>query len=72
MIQLEFMLGQLPGNTGDIYRLPCKHISVVLQETYERVFPFGYEARADDCRLAFVQEAKAGFLGFFNRLYGSG
>jgi hypothetical protein len=66
------MLGRLFGDTRHVCGLPWKHIPVVLQKTNEHVFLFGGEAGVDDHRLVFIQEAKIGFLGFFNRPHGSG
>jgi hypothetical protein len=66
------VLVKLPRDDKHIYGLPCKHILVVLQETVKHVFLFSGEDGANDRSVAFIREAKVGFLGFFNRLHGSG
>lgn len=65
-IHLRFVLGQFYGNSRDVCGLPCKHVSVVLQELNGRIFVFGDEARADGCRLVCVREAKVVLLGSSN------
>ena len=36
----KVLLNHLPGNTGDVESLPCKHIDIRPQEGDERVFLF--------------------------------
>ena len=41
------VLNYFPGNTGDVRRLPCKHVDVRPQESNERAFLFGVESGTD-------------------------
>jgi hypothetical protein len=65
-VHLQFVLSQFLGNSGHVCEMPCRHVSVVLQEPDEHVFLFAGEAGANGRRLACVKEAKVGLLGFFN------
>jgi hypothetical protein len=61
------VLGQLSRDSQDVRRLPCEHITVVLQELDEHAFLFVVEARTDDCSLAFIRESKFDPFSFFSR-----
>ena len=41
------VLNYLPGNTGDIRQLPCKHVDIRPQESNERAFLFGVKRGTD-------------------------
>src|SRR3954470_17373655 len=43
----KMVLNYFPGNTGDVRRLPCKHIDIRLQESNERAFLFRVESGTD-------------------------
>ena len=43
----KVVLDYFPGNTGDIRRLPCKHVDIRPQESNERAFLFGVKSGAD-------------------------
>ena len=43
----KMVLDYFPGNTGDIRRLPCKHVDIRPQESNERAFLFGVKSGAD-------------------------
>src|SRR3954470_23292921 len=43
----ELVLNHPPGNTGDVGRLPCKHVDIRPQEGNERAFLFTVERGTD-------------------------
>src|SRR3954471_14959543 len=43
----KLVLNYLPGNTGDVRRLPCKHIDIRPQEGNERAFLFAVKCGTD-------------------------
>src|SRR4051812_47338116 len=43
----KVVLNYFPGNTGDVRRLPCKHVDVRPQESNERAFLFRVESGTD-------------------------
>src|SRR3954465_15948250 len=43
----KLVLNHLPGNTGDVRWLPCKHIDIRPQEGNERAFLFAVERGTD-------------------------
>ena len=43
----KVVLNHFPGNTGDIRRLPRKHVDIRPQESNERAFLFGVKSGAD-------------------------
>src|SRR6187401_417388 len=43
----KLMLNHFPGNTGDVRRLPCKHVDIRPQESNERAFLFRIKRGAD-------------------------
>jgi hypothetical protein len=61
------VLGQFSRDSQHIRRLPCKYISIILQELDERAFLFVVEARADDGGLAFMSEPQVDPLCLFSR-----
>ena len=60
------MLGQLSQDFRHVQRLPCEHVSVVLQKLDELAFLFVGKARVDDRGLALVGEPKVDPLCFFS------
>lgn len=62
-VGFQFELAQLPEDPEHVNRLPCKHVSVILQELDEHAFLFLEEARSDGRHLACVREAEVGLLG---------
>jgi hypothetical protein len=63
----EFVLGQFSRDSRHARRLPCVHISIVLQELGERTFLFVVEASVDYCNLAFIRESQIDPFSFFSR-----
>jgi hypothetical protein len=61
------VLGQFSWDSRHIHRLPCKYISIILQELDERAFLFIVEARAIDGGLAFISEPQVDPLCPFSR-----
>jgi hypothetical protein len=61
------VLGQLSRDSRHICRLPCEHISIVLQELDNRTFLFVVEAETDDCGLAFIRESEVDSFSSFSR-----
>jgi hypothetical protein len=57
-IDLQFVLGQFSWDSRHILRLPCKYVSVILQESDERAFLFIVQVGDDDDSLAFISEPK--------------
>jgi hypothetical protein len=39
-IHLQLVLGHLSWDSWDVHRLPCEHVSIVLQKLDERAFVF--------------------------------
>jgi hypothetical protein len=68
-IGLQFVLVQFSRDSRHILRLPCKYVSVILQELDERAFLFVVEARADDGGLAFISKPQVDPLCLFSRLH---
>jgi hypothetical protein len=66
-IDLHFVLGHFSWDSRHIRRLPCKYVSVILQEPDERAFLFFIKAGADDGRLAFISEPQVDPLCFLSR-----
>jgi hypothetical protein len=66
-VHYKFVLGQLSQDSRHVHRLPCEHISIVLQELDKRAFLFVVEAGADDCSLAFIRESQIDPFSFFSR-----
>jgi hypothetical protein len=57
-IHLEVVLNHLSQDSRHVRRLPCEHISVILQKLDEHAFLLVSEAIADDRSLALVREPK--------------
>ena len=68
-VHFEFVLGQLSRDYRHVRGLPCKHVTVVLQELDKRAFLFVVEAGTYDCGLAFIRESEVDSFSFFSRLH---
>jgi hypothetical protein len=66
-IDLQFVLGQFSWDSLHIRKLPCEHVSVILQEPDERAFLFVIQARADDGSLVFLSKPKVDPLRLLSR-----
>jgi hypothetical protein len=48
LVDFEFVLNQVPGDSGHVGWAPCKDVGVVHEEAGEREFLFGVEVGSDD------------------------
>jgi hypothetical protein len=63
------VLDQFSRDSRHIRRLPCKYVSVILQEPDERAFLFVIKAGTDDGSLALIRESQINPLSIFSRPY---
>jgi hypothetical protein len=60
---------QFSRDSRHIRRLPCKYVSVILQELDERAFLFAIQTGTDDSCFTLIGESKIDFLCFFSWPY---
>jgi hypothetical protein len=68
-IDLQFVLDQFSWDSRHIRRLPCKYVSVILQEPDEHAFLFVVKAGTDDSSLALIEEPQVDFFSLLSRPY---
>jgi hypothetical protein len=59
LVDLEFVLSQLPRDSRHVGWAPCKDVDVVPEEAGESEFLFGVEVSPDDDFLGCVGQAEA-------------
>ena len=62
------MLGELPGDTGHVFRGPCEDVLVLTEEVDKLAFLFAAESGSDDDVLAGVGRVERDLLGVLGRL----